>query len=137
VTADGEALILTAHLESTGTPHGQRIKVGRHALVADEPASHGGGDRGPSPTALLVSALAGCTAITLEMYAARKGWELGIVRIDLKLLRAGDAQRIERVIGATAPLAPEQRGRLLEIAEKTPVTRMLKPGVAITTSFRD
>jgi putative redox protein len=132
-----EALVLSARLESTGTPHGQRVEIGRHALITDEPPSHGGGGTGPSPVALLVAALAGCTAITLEMYAARKGWALGTVRIDLKLFRAGDAQRIQRTIGTGAALTPEQRSRLLEIADKTPVTKMLKPGVTIATSFRD
>jgi putative redox protein len=126
-------LVATAHLESGEAPHVQRIKVGHHVVTTDEPASNGGGDTGPSPTGLMLAALAACTSTTLRMYADRKTWALGTVRVHLKLLRAGTVERIERTIAFGAPLEPDQVTRLLEIAEKTPVTRMLKGGVPIST----
>jgi putative redox protein len=128
-----KVLVSAAHAESGPVPHAQSLRVGHHALTADEPASNGGGDAGPSPTGLLLGALAACTSITLRMYADRKSWDLGTVRVDVKLLRAGAAERIERVVRFGAALAPEQVTRLLEIAEKTPVTKLLKAGVPIAT----
>jgi putative redox protein len=127
-----EVLILTAHLESGDAPFAQHIRVGHHTVSSDEPTSQGGGDTGPSPTGLLLAGLAACTSTTLRMYAERKGWALGRIHVDLKLWRA-DAERIERTIRFEAALPPEQVARLLEIAEKTPVTKMLKSGVAIAT----
>jgi putative redox protein len=129
-----EVLVATAHLESGAAPYAQRIKVGPHVLVADEPVSQGGGDTGPSPTGMLLAALAGCTSTTLRMYADRKGWDLGTVRVDVKLFRAAGGERVVRVIRFGAALASDQVARLLEIAEKTPVTKLLKAGVPIATS---
>jgi putative redox protein len=131
--SEPEVRIMTAHLESGAQPFAQQVQLGHHTVVTDEPTSRGGGDAGPSPTGLLLAALAGCTSITLAMYAARKGWTLGAVRIDVALFHAGEAQRIERTLSFSAPLTPEQQARLLEIADKTPVTKTLREGVAIKT----
>ena len=57
------------------------IEIREHRLIADEPEDRGGGDQGPKPTELLAASLASCTAITIEMYADRKGWELGEVEV--------------------------------------------------------
>jgi putative redox protein len=131
-----EVLVLTAHLESGAAPYAQQIKVGHHVVASDEPASHGGGDTGPTPTALVLAGLASCTSITLRMYADRKKWDLGAVRVGLKFLRAGAAERIERTLWFGAALTPEQVARLLEIADKTPVTKMLRAGVPISTQVQ-
>jgi putative redox protein len=128
-----EVLLATAHLESGGAPHAQKIKVGHHVIAADEPTSNGGGDTAPSPTGMMLAALAACTSITLRMYADRKTWDLGTVRVDLRLMRAAGAERIDRLIRFGSALSPEQVTRLLEIAEKTPITKMLKAGVPIAT----
>lgn len=129
-------LVLAARLESGETPYVQTVTVGHHKVACDEPTGRGGGDLGPSPTGLVLAGLAGCTSITLRMYADRKGWQLGAVHVETALYREGEAERIERTIAFGAELLPEQRDRLLEIAEKTPVTRMLKQGVTIATRLR-
>jgi len=90
-------------------------------VPADEPAAAGGTDTAATPLELVASGLAACTAITLRMYAERKGWDLGAVRVDCRAFVAGSGYRFERVVRLGAPLADEQKARLGEIAEKTPV----------------
>lgn len=129
------SLIATASLDSA-TGYAQKIEAGGHALTADEAAAHGGTNTGPSPYELLLAALGACTSITLRMYAERKKWELGHVRVALKLEKSADgADHVERTITFGAPLGDEQRARLAEIAEKTPVTRTLKTGATIRTTL--
>jgi putative redox protein len=110
------------------------LKSGRHVLTADEPAARGGNDAGPSPYELLTSALAACTAITLRMYAERKQWPLGPVEVDVHFNRLPDKSTwIDRVLRLSGTLTDEQRNRLADIAERTPVTLTLKTGVEIRT----
>ena len=92
-------------------------------------------DAGPSPYELVLAGLGACTAITLRMYAQRKGWELGEVTVELRLFKDGDAARIEREVRFSAPLSDEQRARLGEVVEKTPVTKTIKAGAPIETRF--
>jgi putative redox protein len=126
-------IIATSTVDST-EGFAQHIEVGGHRLTADEPVSNGGTNTGPAPYGLLLSALGACTSITLRMYAARKGWSLGAVHVTLRHLKAGDgADHIERELRFGAPLNDEQRAKLAEIAEKTPVTKTVKAGAAITT----
>ena len=128
--------LATAHLTSQPARYAQHIRVGHHELVADEPVALGGGDAGVAPYGLLVASLAACTSITLRMYAERKGWELGEIHVDLEMIRDGDAETIARKISFGAALSEEQRQRLGEIADKTPVTKTLKRSIAITTTVR-
>jgi len=130
-----EGRLASAHLDSGTAPYAQSIRVGHNTVLADEPASVGGGDTGASPYGLLLSALAACTSITLRMYADRKGWTLGPVHIDLVIERAADGEHIQRTVRLAPSVTAEQRTRLAEIAEKTPVTLTLKRGTPIVTTF--
>ncbi len=131
-----ELLIATAHAVGGEVKYAQAIRLGTHKLTSDEPVTNGGADAGPAPYALVLAGLASCTAITLRMYADRKAWVLGEVRVDLLLAREGETlERIERVITLTAELSADQKARLAEIAEKTPVTRTIKRGTPIVTTF--
>ena len=112
------------------------IRARRHALTADEAALHGGTDTGPTPYELLLSALAACTAITLRMVAERKGWQLGAIHVDVELHKdEAGADRIVRTISLGGVLEAQQKAALAEIAEKTPVTKTVKAGAPIETSF--
>jgi putative redox protein len=111
----------------------QQIRARHHALRSDEPSTAGGADGGPTPVELLLAALGACTATTLRMYAERKGWSLGEIRVDLRLLEEGGARRIDRRIRVGAGLAEDAQRRLLEIAAKTPVTRMVTEGTPVDT----
>lgn len=117
--------------------YAQQISARQHQLCADEGAAMGGEDSGPNPYELLLSGLGACTSITLRMYAERKGWELGDIDVRLDFYRdeAGD-EHIERTLVCSAPLSDEQRQRLLEIAAKTPVTKTVRQGVAITSMWK-
>jgi putative redox protein len=125
-------IVVVTTSEETG--YAQHIKTRSHALQADEPVAAGGTDSGPSPTELVLAGLGGCTSITLRMYAERKGWKLGTIEVSIAYETEGDVHRIARSITFSAPLREEQRNRLAEISEKTPVTRLLKTGVAIRTT---
>ena len=111
------------------------IDAGRHAIVADEPRSNGGADVGPAPYDLLLAGLGACTSITLRMYADRKEWDLQSLQVDLNYVRQGDQERIERTLHLFGNLSDEQRARIADIAERTPVTLTLKKGLPISTEL--
>lgn len=109
-----------------GFTHEVEIEGG-HRLVIDEPNEAGGADQGPSPTRTLAAALAACTAITTEMYAARKGWELGDVEVGVEMEYGPSNVPRSFVVTLKLPraLAKEQIERLRVIATKCPVHRAL------------
>ena len=111
---------------------------GGHALVIDEPEAAGGNDAGPSPTRTLAAALAACTAITVEMYAERKGWELGQVEVEVEMDydEKWAPRSFEVILRVPEPLDDEQRRRLLVIAGKCPVHRALAGETRVTISDR-
>jgi putative redox protein len=128
------ATIATTTVESV-SGYAQSIHTGGHALTADEPVGGGGTNTGPAPYGLLLSALGACTSITLRMYAERKKWELGRIQVTLRHEKTAEAEHIEREVSFGALLTEEQRTRLAEIVEKTPVTKTIKAGAPIQTRF--
>jgi putative redox protein len=126
-----------AHAKATigTTNYAVAIAAGHHQLNADEGPALGGKDTGPAPFEILCSALGACTAITLRMYAERKQWPLRGVQVDLRFSGTGKDGAIARVLKFDGELSDEQRARLADIAERTPVTLTLKNGVAITTTL--
>jgi putative redox protein len=122
---------------STAPAYRVELRAGDHALVADEPASGGGTDAGPAPFALLLSGLTACTAMTLRMYAERKGWHLAAVEVEAHYDVDDDGQAsIERIITLPDDLPADQRDRLADIAERTPVTKAVRAGTPIATTVR-
>jgi putative redox protein len=103
------------------------VELREHGLVADEPAEKGGSDQGAKPTELLAAALASCTAITIEMYADRKEWELGQVEVNVNFTEAtaSEPPKFGVQIKVPAELDDDQRERILVIAGKCPVHRAL------------
>lgn len=104
------------------------VEIGNHQLVVDEPNECGGNDRGPSPEQLLAASLASCTAITIEMYAKRKGWEIGTVAVAVEYTPAerGCPTKFSLDLRLPAGCTDEQRERLQVIAAKCPVHRTLE-----------
>ena len=104
------------------------IEMRQHRLIIDEPEDKGGTDRGPMPAELLAASLGSCTAITMEMYAARKEWGLGTVEVSVDFTEAtvDDPPTFDVRITLGAQLSKENRDRLLTIASKCPVHKALK-----------
>ncbi|MBI1213792.1 MAG: OsmC family peroxiredoxin [Alphaproteobacteria bacterium] len=112
------------------------IDAGGHVIVADEPPSNGGKDVGPDPYEILLASLGACTAITLRMYADRKEWNIGTITVDLHFTRdAHRNERVARTLHVAGDLSEEQLARILDIAERTPVTLTLKRSMEITTTM--
>jgi putative redox protein len=117
----------TAHrIRTTSLVHS--VEIRSHRLTADEPPEHGGDDEGPCPHELLAASLASCTAITIEMYARRKGWDLGTVEVAVEFEppERGGPTRFSLELRLPAECTPEQRERLQVVAAKCPVHRILE-----------
>jgi putative redox protein len=125
-----------AALLRTSPDYTVQLHARQHDLTCDEPAALGGSDAGPRPFELALAGLVSCTAITLRMYAQRKQWDLGDVEVEARIRKDGDAFVIDRSVAVNGALSEEQRERLAEICEKTPVTLLLKQGAVIGTTLR-
>ena len=106
----------------------QSVRVRTHELTADEPRDEGGEDAGPKPEELLAASLASCSAITMEMFARRKGWDVGSVevQVDYQPAHRGSPTRFDMIVRFPSSVPPEQRERLLTVAAKCPVHRTLE-----------
>ncbi|MBB5518804.1 bifunctional alpha/beta hydrolase/OsmC family protein [Amphiplicatus metriothermophilus] len=127
----GEAVLIAERRYATAA------SAGGHKFVVDADEEDGGDGLGPNPTRLVEAALAACSAITLRMYAERKGWELETLKVTVKRAEgegAHLARTLEKTVAAEGPeLDEEKRARLLEIADRCPVNRMLADGVKIVS----
>ncbi len=127
--------------ESGSGPYSQLVHAGRHILSADEPEASGGHDVGPSPYEYLLAGLGACTAMTLRSYVERHNWGLRRTTVELwheKILAANGksmTDRFHRAIHLDGNLTEEQRLRLLEIAERCPVSQSLRRSSVIDSSL--
>lgn len=137
---EGELAVPAGVLRATelGQPYTVRLRTDAHELHCDEPRSVGGADKGPSPVELTALALGACTAMTLRMYAGRKEWKLGATEVDVRV-EAGEergSRRMVRTIRLDAgDLSSEQQERLIEIAGRCPVHRMLDEPTPVITRW--
>ncbi|MDT8322219.1 MAG: bifunctional alpha/beta hydrolase/OsmC family protein [Xanthomonadales bacterium] len=142
----------SGHVVVTGRPADMfrvAINADGHPLPGDEPESYGGADSGPSPYDLLSAALGSCTVMTLNMYARRKKLALERVRVDIRhghvhakdcldcTSKEGKIDHFDRLIRLEGDLSPEQRQRLLEIADRCPVHRSLHSEIKIRSKLQD
>src|ERR1700682_6161963 len=111
----------------------QQIEIGPHVVITDAGRDVGGEDLGPDPHELLDAALASCTALTLHLYARRKGMLLSNVEVEVGHTEGDGVYRMRRDIRLTGDLVEQERNRLLEIANKCPVHRTLMGRFEIDT----
>ena len=115
-------------------------KMRNHFAVLDEPIKAGGGDTGPTPVEYLLTAIGGCVAMTLRMYAERKDWNLGEIKVIVSqkeaLTSSGIKKSLVEEISFENEITDEQRIKLLEIAGKCPVAKMVKGETVIETSLQ-
>jgi putative redox protein len=116
----------TARRENRSFQHNVEIRA--HHVTIDEAEDHGGDDSGPNPQEVLAASLASCTAITMEMYARRKGWDIGDVVVDVNYEPAhrGSPTKFHMDVKLPKELPEEQRQRLMQVAAKCPVHRTLE-----------
>lgn len=114
------------------------IETDNHQLIADEPIDEGGTNKGPAPTRLLCASLASCKAITAKLYAQRKGWQLDLIEVKVtykvqKWEEPDGTNQVSYVFDSVyqleGELDAEQKQRTMIIAERCPVSRILKAGV--------
>ncbi|SEA66931.1 OsmC family protein [Pedobacter hartonius] len=127
---------ITAVTELDQTNYLTKVYAGGHFIYADEPEEVGGKDEGMTPGALLLASLGSCTAITIRMYADRKQIPLEAVKIHLTICKEEEmsaSTKISRKIELTGDLTAEQRNRMLAIADKCPIHKMLINPIEIDT----
>ncbi|EGF93661.1 osmC-like family protein [Asticcacaulis biprosthecium C19] len=124
----------TAHIGTEA--YATQIETAGRTLIADEPEGNGGKNAGLAPYDLLLSSLSACTAITLRMYADRKQWPMESAEVALHFYRDDTGKEfIDRTLLLSGPLDKDQIARLLDVSERTPVTKTLKQGLTIKTSL--
>jgi putative redox protein len=121
--------MFTATARSIGGSLRHEIDVnGRHTIITDEPESLGGTDEGPAPHELLAAMLASCASTMIVLYAKRRGWSLGDVRVDVRYDAETTPRRAEISVHLPEGLTPEQVERLRRVANTCPARRALEAG---------
>ncbi|WP_299064787.1 OsmC family protein [uncultured Polaribacter sp.] len=111
-------------------------KMRNHFATIDEPVSYGGDDNGPTPVEYLLTAIGGCVSITLRMYAERKGWDVGEITVNVSQIKDKKGSHLSEEISFEKEISEDQRKRLLVIAGKCPVAKMVKGETEIVTSIQ-
>lgn len=127
-------MTIRVHKAPVGTL-AQTIEADHHAILTDVTAADGGDNLAPDPHALLDGALGACTALTVKMYAARKGWPLENADVVITHEESPGHYRLQRTVTLRGDLSKEQRARLLEIANKCPLHRILTGDITISTGL--
>lgn len=128
---------ITAITELDRSHYKTKVYSGGHFIYADEPEDIGGTDEGMPPGALLLASLGSCTAITIRMYADRKNFNLDSIKIDLAICKEEEMSketRITRKIELVGDLTDDERQRLMVIADKCPIHKILTNPIKIETS---
>lgn len=128
---------ITAITELDKSHYKTKVYAGGHFIYADEPEDLGGTDEGISPGALLLASLGSCTAITMRMYADRKNIPLDAIKIELAICKEEEMSKsttISRKIELTGQMDDSQRERLMQIADKCPIHKILSNPITILTS---
>ena len=129
--------LITAITELDQSTYKTKIYAGGHFIYADEPTDLGGTDEGMTPGALLLASLGSCTAITMRMYADRKAIPLTHIKIHLSICPEDEMDKsttITRKIELSGDLNDQQRLRLMQIADKCPIHKLLTNQIKIETS---
>ena len=124
---------VTASLGST--PYKTILTNGRSEILADEPEHKGGSDTGPSPRELLSMSLAACTSITLRMYSDQKKWDVGDINVNVELEKQESETIFHRMLRFSKPLTEEMKNRLILVADKCPVHKILTKSIKINTEL--
>ncbi|QTD37513.1 OsmC family protein [Polaribacter batillariae] len=111
-------------------------KMRNHFAVIDEPVNAGGDDNGPTPVEYLLTAIGSCVSITLRMYAERKGWDVGEITVNVSQIKDENGTHLSEEISFSKEINEEQRKRLLVIAGKCPVAKMVKGETKIVSSIQ-
>lgn len=123
--------------QSEGNLH-VTIQAGEFNFASGVSRAQGGGGEAPDPHALLEASLSACTILTLELYAKRKEWKLGTVSCQVRIEKEGaSGTEMIRTLTISEKLTPEIRARLLEIANKCPIHKILSGSVAIQTQMSE
>ena len=118
--------------------HVQQIVSGHHHLTADEAVAAGGSDAGFAPRELLLASLGADTAVALRRHAMQNDWALGKITVGLRWSRDTQGhEHIERRVSFSRPLTSSQKEIMLQVADNTPVTCVLRPGIAIQSALMD
>ena len=110
----------------TNKNYAAESKIRNHFVVTDVPVSDGGEDTAPTPVEYLLTAIGGCVAITLRMYAARRSWDVGEITVNVFQLKDEQGSYLTEEISFENDITEDQRKRLLVFAGKCPVARMVK-----------
>ncbi|MET3113552.1 putative redox protein [Pedobacter sp. CG_S7] len=133
-------LQITAITEIDKSNYKTKVYAGGHFIYADEPTEMGGTDEGMAPGALLLASLGSCTAITMRMYADRKKYKLDGIKIELAFaneIQIEKSTKITRNIEFIGELTEEEKARLLVIADKCPIHKILSNPIKIETTAKN